>query len=178
MVASLTRAETWTVNSSKLISAGWYVSYSTPLFCSPIKHHVIIIHQQVAEGTARTLIRSFDVKKREYFGNTSMEAEISLLMANQTQVRPSPVEMMKPTDRAVRYGRPHLEGSCTTPLSELEAWPTCVLVYRCTCTRMTRRREQTTAYFGAHVYGSDIDGRQMRGKGATSQPLVHVDTLS
>lgn len=30
---------------------------------------------------------------------------------------------------------------------------------------ITRRREQTTAYFGAHVYGSDIDGRQMRGKG-------------
>src|SRR5712691_10133157 len=29
----------------------------------------------------------FDVKKRRYFGNTSMEAEVSLLMANQTLVR-------------------------------------------------------------------------------------------
>ena len=33
----------------------------------------------------------FDVKKRAYFGNTSMEAEISLLMANQTQVCESPI---------------------------------------------------------------------------------------
>jgi hypothetical protein len=27
---------------------------------------------------------------------------------------------------------------------------------------------QTTAHFGAQVFGSDIDGRQMRGKGDTS----------
>lgn len=31
-------------------------------------------------------MKKFDVKKREYFGNTSMEAEISLLMANQSLV--------------------------------------------------------------------------------------------
>ena len=31
-------------------------------------------------------MKKFDIKKREYFGNTSMEAEISLLMANQTLV--------------------------------------------------------------------------------------------
>ncbi|KAH8982687.1 hypothetical protein EDB92DRAFT_1819775 [Lactarius akahatsu] len=36
------------------------------------------------QGSARSLIKMFDVKKRQYFGNTSMEAEISLLMANQT----------------------------------------------------------------------------------------------
>jgi tRNA (guanine10-N2)-methyltransferase len=42
---------------------------------------------QVVEGTARQLVGMFDVKKRAYFGNTSMEAEISLLMANQTLVR-------------------------------------------------------------------------------------------
>jgi tRNA (guanine10-N2)-methyltransferase len=30
------------------------------------------------------------VKKRTYYGNTSMEAEISLLMANQTLVCPLP----------------------------------------------------------------------------------------
>ena len=41
---------------------------------------------QIVEGTARTLVHTFDVKKRAYFGNTSMEAEISLLMANQSLV--------------------------------------------------------------------------------------------
>ncbi|KAF8756911.1 putative RNA methylase family UPF0020 [Rhizoctonia solani] len=66
--------------------------------------------RQIAEGTARKLIATFDVKKRSYYGNTSMEAEVSLLMANQTL---------------------------------------------------------TAAYFGALVFGSDIDGRQMRGKDTT-----------
>ncbi|KAI0690518.1 tRNA guanosine-2'-O-methyltransferase [Cytidiella melzeri] len=42
----------------------------------------------VAEGTARQLVNNFDVKKRSYYGNTSMEAEISLLMANQTLASP------------------------------------------------------------------------------------------
>ena len=41
---------------------------------------------KIEEGSARSLIKRFDVKRREYFGNTSMEAEISLLMANQTLV--------------------------------------------------------------------------------------------
>ena len=41
---------------------------------------------QVTEGIARHLVQTFDVKKRAYYGNTSMEAEISLLMANQTLV--------------------------------------------------------------------------------------------
>ena len=34
------------------------------------------------------MVQMFDVKKRKYVGNTSMEAEISLLMANQTLVSP------------------------------------------------------------------------------------------
>lgn len=42
---------------------------------------------QIEEGTARALITMFDVKKRSYYGNTSMESQISLLMANQTLVR-------------------------------------------------------------------------------------------
>ncbi|KAF8554733.1 tRNA guanosine-2'-O-methyltransferase [Imleria badia] len=83
----------------------------------------------VAEGTARSLIRTFDVKKRAYFGNTSMEAEISLLMANQTQAAPGKLMY----DPFIGTGS---------------------MAY-------------TTAYFGAHVYGSDIDGRQMRGKAKT-----------
>ena len=42
---------------------------------------------------------------------------------------------------------------------------------------MTRHHDQTTAYFGAHVYGSDIDGRQMRGKGHVLA-LVYASTMS
>ncbi|KAH7914105.1 tRNA guanosine-2'-O-methyltransferase [Hygrophoropsis aurantiaca] len=83
----------------------------------------------VAEGSARSLVGKFDVKKREYFGNTSMEAEISLLMANQAQASTSKLVY----DPFVGTGS---------------------MAY-------------TTAYFGAHVYGSDIDGRQMRGKAKT-----------
>ena len=41
---------------------------------------------QIQVGTARPLAQTFDVKKRVYYGNTSMEAEVSLLMANQTKV--------------------------------------------------------------------------------------------
>lgn len=83
----------------------------------------------IVEGTARSLIRTFDVKKREYFGNTSMEAEMSLLMANQTQASTGKLIY----DPFIGTGS---------------------MAY-------------TTAYFGALVYGSDIDGRQMRGKGKT-----------
>ncbi len=48
--------------------------------------HIHIVLLKVATGSARSLITKFDVKKRSYYGNTSMEAEISLLMANQTLV--------------------------------------------------------------------------------------------
>lgn len=47
----------------------------------------VLIDRQLEEGSARQLISKFDVKQREYYGNTSMDAEISLLMANQTLVR-------------------------------------------------------------------------------------------
>ncbi|ESK96669.1 rna methylase [Moniliophthora roreri MCA 2997] len=81
----------------------------------------------IAEGTARALISTFDVKKRSYFGNTSMESEISLLMANQTLA----------SSGKLIYDPFMGTGSMAYP----------------------------TAQFGAHVFGSDIDGRQMRGKG-------------
>lgn len=58
-----------------------------------------------------------------------MEAEISLLMANQTLASPGKLVY----DPFIGTGS---------------------MAY-------------TTAYFGAYVYGSDIDGRQMRGKGNT-----------
>jgi len=76
------------------------------------------------------LIKTFDVKKRQYFGNTSMEAEVSLLMANQALASPGKLIY----DPFIGTGS---------------------LAY-------------TTAHFGALVFGSDIDGRQMRGKEAES----------
>ncbi|OSX66131.1 hypothetical protein POSPLADRAFT_1177562 [Postia placenta MAD-698-R-SB12] len=80
----------------------------------------------IEEGSARPLVKKFDVKKRLYYGNTSMEAEISLLMANQTLAAPGKLIY----DPFIGTGS---------------------MAY-------------TTAHFGALVFGSDIDGRQMRGK--------------
>ncbi|KAI1795660.1 tRNA guanosine-2'-O-methyltransferase [Ganoderma leucocontextum] len=77
-------------------------------------------------GSARPLAKTFDVKKRVYYGNTSMEAEMSLLMANQTLASPGKLIY----DPFIGTGS---------------------MAY-------------TTAHFGAFVFGSDIDGRQMRGK--------------
>ncbi|EKM74658.1 hypothetical protein AGABI1DRAFT_80852 [Agaricus bisporus var. burnettii JB137-S8] len=87
----------------------------------------IFFGRLIVEGTARQLVGVFDVKKRAYFGNTSMEAEISLLMANQTLASPG----------KLIYDPFMGTGSMAYPI----------------------------AYFGALVFGSDIDGRQMRGKG-------------
>lgn len=79
------------------------------------------------EGSARSLIAKFDVKQRVYYGNTSMESEISLLMANQTLASPG------------KFVYDPFMGTGST------AYP--------------------ITYFGALMFGSDIDGRQMRGKG-------------
>ncbi|EAU91719.1 RNA methylase [Coprinopsis cinerea okayama7 len=87
------------------------------------------------EGSARPLVGVFDVKKRKFYGNTSMEAEVSLLMANQTLA--SPGKLM--------YDPFMGTGSMAYPV----------------------------AHFGSLVFGSDIDGRQMRGKqGMQSEPGV------
>ncbi|KZT42496.1 hypothetical protein SISSUDRAFT_1041460 [Sistotremastrum suecicum HHB10207 ss-3] len=83
----------------------------------------------LAEGTARDLIQKFDVKQRAYYGNTSMESEISLLMANQALSAPG------------RLIYDPFVGTGST-------------LYTC-------------AQFGSYVCGSDIDGRQMRGKDVT-----------
>lgn len=45
---------------------------------------------QVCEGSARLLIKKFEVKERAFYGNTSMESEMSLLMAGQTLVSAPP----------------------------------------------------------------------------------------
>ena len=69
-------------NLCKWYSGDWYAAEQPCVLTSLIKMEL-----QIAEGTARKLIAKFDVKKRSYFGNTSMEAEMSLLMANQAMVR-------------------------------------------------------------------------------------------
>lgn len=75
---------------------------------------------QIADGQ-RHLIDRFDLKKRVYIGNTSMEAEMSLLMANQAKASPGKL--------------------CYDPFVGTGS-----MLY-------------TSAYFGARVMGSDIDGR-------------------
>ncbi|KAJ7647380.1 tRNA guanosine-2'-O-methyltransferase, partial [Roridomyces roridus] len=86
----------------------------------------------IVEGSARALVQKFDVKKRAYYGNTSMESEVSLLMANQAMAS---------------LGKMIYDPFCGTGSM---AYP--------------------TAHFGALVFGSDIDGRQMRGKEGKGQP--------
>nr|VWO99928.1 Lysophospholipase 1 (EC (Phospholipase B 1) [Ganoderma boninense] len=94
-------------------------------------------------GSARPLAKTFDVKKRVYYGNTSMEAEMSLLMANQTLASPGKLIY----DPFIGTGS---------------------MAYVCAAVRSPKRDssdlQQTSAHFGAFVFGSDIDGRQMRGK--------------
>ncbi|KAH9817486.1 hypothetical protein DFH28DRAFT_1081167 [Melampsora americana] len=74
----------------------------------------------------RSLVDRFDLKKRAYIGNTSMEAGLSLLMANQGLVRES--------------------SFVTDPFTGTGS-----MLY-------------AAAWFGAFVFGSDIDGRPIRGK--------------
>ncbi|THH07979.1 hypothetical protein EW145_g3009 [Phellinidium pouzarii] len=88
----------------------------------------------ISEGQARPLVQKFDIKKRAYYGNTSMEAEISLLMANQTLASPG------------KFVYDPFLG--------------------------TGSMAYTAAHFGAFVFGSDIDGRQMRGKGIENEPGI------
>lgn len=59
---------------------------STRYYITIYLNHLGILFK-IAKGIARALIRKFDVKKRAYYGNTSMDSEISLLMANQSLVR-------------------------------------------------------------------------------------------
>lgn len=71
-------------------------------------------------------IEAMDLKKREYLGTTSMDAELSLIMSNMGLVESGSFVY----DPFVGTGS---------------------FLYTC-------------SYFGAYTMGSDIDGRQMRGK--------------
>lgn len=70
--------------SCKRILAGWYVCQI--VLQARTDSLFIISDIKIENGSARQLIGYFDVKKRIYHGNTSMESEISLLMTNQTLV--------------------------------------------------------------------------------------------
>lgn len=80
----------------------------------------------VSEGN-RSAMDLFDLKKRNYIGITSMNAELSLIMSNMAKLR----------QHDLVYDPFLGTGSFMV----------------------------TSSFFGAYSMGSDIDGRQMRGKG-------------
>ncbi|WAQ88987.1 hypothetical protein PtA15_10A410 [Puccinia triticina] len=90
-----------------------------------IRLRTIWLGEKICDGQ-RSLVDKFDLKKRIYIGNTSMEAGLSLLMANQGLVRPASL----------------VNDPFTGTGSMLYA----------------------SAWYGGYVFGSDIDGRPMRGK--------------
>jgi hypothetical protein len=69
--------------SDKCSLVGWYVHRND---CKNFSTDFLFGHVKLFEGSARHLIKKFDVKTRVYYGNTSMDSEMSLLMANQTLV--------------------------------------------------------------------------------------------
>ncbi|KAI8146385.1 S-adenosyl-L-methionine-dependent methyltransferase [Fennellomyces sp. T-0311] len=90
------------------------------------KRQWIYMGRLVATG-GRDVVQKYNLKKRKYLGTTSMDAELSLVMANQAQAAPGKLIY----DPFVGTGS-----------------------FLFTC-----------AHFGAFTLGSDIDGRQIRGKG-------------
>ncbi|KAF7728275.1 hypothetical protein EC973_006449 [Apophysomyces ossiformis] len=87
----------------------------------------IFMGRLVASGS-RDLVQKYNLKKRKYLGTTSMDAELSLVMANQALAGPGKLVY----DPFVGTGS-----------------------FLFTC-----------AHFGSYTLGSDIDGRQIRGKSA------------
>ncbi|KAJ3219911.1 hypothetical protein HDU67_008440 [Dinochytrium kinnereticum] len=81
----------------------------------------------------RAIVNRFDLKKRGYLGTTSMDAELSLIMANQALAK---------------------EGSMV--LDPFVGTGSVIL---------------SAAHFGAYTMGSDIDGRQIRGKAKDSKSI-------
>ncbi|RXK40763.1 hypothetical protein M231_02015 [Tremella mesenterica] len=105
------------------------------------KFRYVFFGRRAGHSRARPLIVSQSIKTRKYYGTTTMEAEMGLLMAGQTL--PAPGKIIY--DPFVGTGS---------------------ALYGC-------------AHWGAYVMGSDIDGRQMRGrrkgKGVTSGILENAD---
>jgi tRNA (guanine10-N2)-methyltransferase len=92
----------------------------------------IFFGKLVAVGS-RHLVEKYDLKKRDYIGTTSMDAELALVTANMALAAPGKIAY----DPFVGTGS---------------------FVVSC-------------AHFGALVMGSDIDGRQIRGKGGKRSVL-------
>ena len=74
--------------SDKYFLVDWYVSFIwEPIRFYDFFYLFFTLFLKLFEGSARHLIAKFNVKTRVYYGNTSMDSEMSLLMANQTLVR-------------------------------------------------------------------------------------------
>ncbi|KAI7883806.1 tRNA guanosine-2'-O-methyltransferase [Lichtheimia hyalospora FSU 10163] len=102
---------------------------------TPIREH-IYMGRLVAPGS-RDLVNTYNLKKRKYLGTTSMDAELSLVMANQALAASGKLVY----DPFVGTGS-----------------------FLFTC-----------AHFGAYTLGSDIDGRQIRGKGEGKSVKANVE---
>lgn len=96
----------------------------------------IYMGKLVAKGS-RDLVNLYNLKKRKYLGTTSMDAELSLVMANQAQAGPGKLIY----DPFVGTGS-----------------------FLFTC-----------AHFGSYTMGSDIDGRQIRGKDKNSGVKSNIE---
>lgn len=96
----------------------------------------IYMGRLVASGS-RDLVNTYNLKKRKYLGTTSMDAELSLVMANQALAAPGKLVY----DPFVGTGS-----------------------FLFTC-----------AHFGAYTLGSDIDGRQIRGKDQGKSVKANVE---
>ncbi|KAG1048226.1 hypothetical protein G6F46_003602 [Rhizopus delemar] len=93
----------------------------------PVVEPVYVYMGKLVATGSRELVNKYNLKKRKYLGTTSMDAELSLVMANQALAAPGKLVY----DPFVGTGS-----------------------FLFTC-----------AHFGAYTLGSDIDGRQIRGKG-------------
>lgn len=102
---------------------------------TPVREH-IYMGRLVAPGS-RDLVNTYNLKKRNYLGTTSMDAELSLVMANQALAASGKLVY----DPFVGTGS-----------------------FLFTC-----------AHFGAYTLGSDIDGRQIRGKGEGKSVKANVE---
>ena len=87
----------------------------------------------IAEAN-RKIVKRYDLKKRNYLGTTSMDAELSLIMANQALAQPDSLII----DPFVGTGS-----------------------FLVSC-----------SHFGAYTMGSDIDGRQIKGKPGETEGIL------
>lgn len=70
-----------------LVFFGKLVRYSIALFCSPCSKHSLIVtkHLQINQS-CRKNVKDLSLKTRKFIGNTSMDPELSLIMANHAKI--------------------------------------------------------------------------------------------